>query len=287
MKCTRVEKFLPLHAAGDLTGHRHQRAVEQHLAACESCRRTAAEYQVSRELFRAATLSPDFDGAFYDELRDSVLARISHDRMPAPPSGFSGLFNARLAYAASLALLIVAAALALHSYTRRTPEGDARQKMIADANRARPASPTTTTTAATIKTPAGTRTQGDEPPTPPPSNESARGTKGGERRAAKSSLSKPGGNIETARNNSPPSLNTKTRTPSAAGQNPLAPPVAALVARRVKAGEIAATRGGGRGDGGTAAQPEVSRIEIQTSDPNIRIIWLSPRAEDDAARPLK
>jgi hypothetical protein len=32
----------------------------------------------------------------------------------------------------------------------------------------------------------------------------------------------------------------------------------------------------------TAAQPGVSRIEIQTSDPNIRIIWLSPGTEDPA-----
>ena len=39
------------------------------------------------------------------------------------------------------------------------------------------------------------------------------------------------------------------------------------------------------GRDGTAAQPEVSRIEIQTSDPNIRIIWLSPKIE--AAQPLK
>jgi hypothetical protein len=33
--------------------------------------------------------------------------------------------------------------------------------------------------------------------------------------------------------------------------------------------------------------PEVSRIEIQTSDPNIRIIWLSPKPDDAATQPLK
>ncbi|MCA1564518.1 MAG: zf-HC2 domain-containing protein [Acidobacteria bacterium] len=280
MKCIRVEKFLPLYAAGDLTGRRRERAVEKHLATCEPCRRAAAEYQASRELFRAAALSPDFDGAFYEELRNSVLARIRRDRTLAPPSGFSRLFNARLAYAASLALLLVAAALALHNYSRRAPEDGARQKMIADANRERPATP------AAIKTPAETRTQSGERPAPRPSDEPARAATGRERRAAKSSLSKPGGNIENARKGSPPSLNTMARTPSNARRNPLAPAVAAVAAARGKAGEIAATSGGGGGDGGTAPQPEVSRIEIQTSDPNIRIIWLSPHAED-AARPLK
>jgi hypothetical protein len=276
MKCTRVEKFLPLYAAGDLTGRRRERAVEQHLAACESCRRAAAEYRASRELFRAAALSPDFDGAFYEELRNSVLARIRRDRTLAPPSGFSRLFNARFAYAASLALLLVAATLALHSYTRRTPEDGARQKMIAGANRERPAAP------AAIKTQAETRTQNDERPAPRPFEEHARRTTGRQRRTAKSSLSSPGGNIENARDSSPPGLNTTTRTASNARRNPLAPWVAAVAARG-NGGEIAATGGG---DGGTAAQPEVSRIEIQTSDPNIRIIWLSPGAED-AARPLK
>jgi hypothetical protein len=280
MKCTRVEKFLPLYAAGDLTGRRRERAVEQHLAACAPCRRAAAEYQASRELFRAAALSPDFDGAFYEELRSSVLARIKRDRTLAPPSGFSKLFAARFAYAASLALLLLVAALALHSYTRRTPEDDARQKMIAAANRERPA------TAATIETPAETRTQSDVRPTTRPFEESARRTTNrSERRASKSSLSEPGGNIESARNGSLPSLNTTPRTPSTARRNPLAPTVAAIVATtRKNAGEMAATRGGV--DGATAAQPEVSRIEIQTSDPNIRIIWLSPQT-GDTARPLK
>jgi anti-sigma factor RsiW len=293
MKCTRVEKFLPLYAAGDLGGRRRERAVEKHLAACEPCRRTAAEYGASRELFRAAALSPDFDGAFYEELRNSVLARIRRDRTLAPPSRFSALFNARFAYAASLALILIAAALALHGYTRRTPEDGARQKFVADANQARPATPatiktpTTIETPATIQTPAETRTQSDERPTTPPFDESARGTTtmGGERRASRSSLPNARANVEQARSVSSRSLHTTTRAPANARLNPPAPTVAARAARG-NTGEIAAKRSVGRGNETKAAQPEVSRIEIQTSDPNIRIIWLSPHAED-AARPLK
>jgi|GEM_PF-1403572 len=273
MKCTRVEKFLPLYVADDLTSRRRKRAVENHLAACEPCRRAAAEYHASREMFRAAALPPDFDGAFYEGIRNSVLARVTSDRTLAPPGRLSGLFDARLAYAASLALLLVVAALSLHSYTRRTSEQGARQKLIADANRERPATP------ATVETAPSPRSDDNDRPTPRPAGEPARETTGRERRAAKSSLPVPRANIESAVNKATPGSRLARRTPVRGVGNLPAPAVAATA--RANAAEVAAANGGG-----TNARPEVSRIEIQTSDPNIRIIWLSAGAEDPA-RPLK
>jgi hypothetical protein len=273
MKCTRVEKFLPLYVADDLTGRRRKRAVENHLAACERCRRAAAEYHASREMFRASALPPDFDGAFYEEIRNSVLARVTSDRTLAPPGRLSGLFHARLAYAASLALLFVAAALSLHSYTRRTPEEGARRKMIANANHERPAIP------ATIKTPQASRPDANDRQIPRLAREPARETTGGERRAPKSSPRVPRENIESAGNKATAAAPGARRAPVRDGRNPPAPIVAATA--RANAGEVAAAKGGGAN-----ARPEVSRIEIQTSDPNIRIIWLSAGAEDPA-RPLK
>lgn len=271
MKCTRVEKFLPLHVAGDLA-ERRARAVENHLAACAKCRLTAGEHRASRDMFCAATLSPDFDGAFYEEIRNSVLARIRRDHTLAPPSRFSRLFDARLAYAASLSLLVIAAALALHSYPRRTSEGGARERMIAAVESERPpASP------ATRENPQTTAPGDDGRTSSRPSHERVKTS--GERRANRLSPPRPGANIEKARKALPPGLNTTSRTPSTARQHPHALNVAAT--ERAHAQEINA------GDGGANnASPEVSRIEIQTSDPAIRIIWLSPRAEDPA-RPLK
>jgi hypothetical protein len=72
-----------------------------------------------------------------------------------------------------------------------------------------------------------------------------------------------------------------SRTPSTVRRNPLAPVSGAT--ERANAQEIATTNGSG---GEMNAQPEVSRIEIQTSDPNIRIIWLTP-ATETPAQPLK
>jgi hypothetical protein len=277
MKCTRVEKFLLLYVAGDLAGRRRARAIEKHLAACEQCRLAASDYRASRELFRAATLSPDFDRAFYDEIRDSVLARIKSDRTLAPPApfGFPRLFNARLAYAASLAVLIIVAALALHSYPRRTPEEGAQRKMIATANHAEPATP------ATINTAQPTRPRSDDLPTPSSFDERARATANKERRAPKSLLPTTRANTERARNEAQPRLSLAQSMPSRLARNP--PMQTAAATARANAGEVApAFVGAGASD----ATPEVSRIEMQTSDPNIRIIWLSP-AKEETARPLK
>lgn len=273
MKCTRVEKFLPLYTAGDLKGSRRRRAVEQHLAACALCRRAALEYQESREMFRAAALSTDFDDAFYEELRSSVLARIRRDRgRLAPPSAFPGRFGARFSYAASLVLLALVAALALHAYMRRTPEGGARQNAIADAKRAQPPAPALTESSAPARPRSG------DVQTPRPFGESARETTGKRRRAAESSFPQPGANAERARNGSAARLRMTGRTPATDARKPLVPATAATARKGVA--EMAATGVGV--SAGTIARPGVSRIEIQTSDPNIRIIWLSPDTGDPA-----
>jgi hypothetical protein len=280
MKCTRVEKFLPLHITGDLA-ERRTRAVERHLAACEKCRITADEYRTTRAMFCTPALSPDFDGAFYEEIRNSVLARIRHDRTLAPPSRFSTVFNPRLVYAASLSLIVAAAALALHSYTRRTPGDDATARMDAIVERERP-----TSAPATIMSPRTIAAENDDRATAHPPNERARVTKGRARREQRPNRllppqPVPDADIENALHAPPPNLNSTSRMPSIAGVDPPAPSVAAT--GRANAEEINAVAGDSRG---TNAQPEVSRIEIQTSDPDIRIIWLTPKGEDPA-HPLR
>jgi hypothetical protein len=279
MRCTRVEKLLPLHVAGDLDGRR-ARAVANHLATCEACRRTASDYDASRDLLRAATLPPDFDGAFYEEIRSSVLDRIRRDRTLAPPpsSIFASLFNARFAYAASLAFVIIAATLALYSYTRRTSDDGARDKMIAGANRAdvnreRDAQPTATTETARAA-------RGSEPQTSSTMKEAVKETiDEGSRLASKSSPRGQRSLRNGAQDGERPSFALTRHTPSGVKRNPLAPSVARTI--RPKKEELAARSE----TTAEAAQPEVSRIEIQTSDPNIRIIWLASKAE--AAEPLR
>jgi hypothetical protein len=277
MRCTRVEKFLPLHVAGDLAGRRAERRVANHLTTCERCRGLTEEYEASRKLVRAATLPPDFDGAFYESIRRSVLAEIERGRTtrhaPPPFAGFTALRGARFAYAASLALAVVAvAALSLHSYVgQKSKDGARTQNLLADVKGERRARP------ATMATPISTQARGDERQTRSPVHEVRRETASRESQVAASPRRRAyEGNSQTGAVRS--SYTTK-HTPSHARRNPLTPIVAATAEH---AEEIAS---GGAGSE-TNAAPKVSRIEIQTSDPNIRIIWLSPKP-DGVAQPLK
>jgi anti-sigma factor RsiW len=289
MRCTRVEKFLPLHVAGDLTGRRARRVIS-HLATCESCRALACEYDASRSLLRdAATLPPDFDGAFYEELRRSVLDEIKRGRTgitaPAAPAAFAAfasLFSARFAYAASLVLLIgTVAALSLHSYVGRTSE-DASQRderhRLAKVNR----EPVATPTALPVATQA---TAGGERRAAERFKESAQETtRGGPYGGAKAPSLQRHANTGKAQTGEQPSANSTPLAPSYAKRNPLATVAVANGGSATEnAGEIA--QESMRGGDGTTPAPEVSRIEIQTSDPKIRIIWLSPGP--DAVQPLK
>lgn len=279
MRCTRVEKFLPLHVAGDLAGRRVERRVANHLTTCERCRGLTEEYEASRKLVRAATLPPDFDGAFYESLRRSVLDEIERGRTtrhaPPPFAVFAALRGARFAYAASLALIVVAvAALSLHSYVGRKSKDDARtQNLIADVNGERSARPATTAT------PVSTQAKGDERQTRSPVHEIRRETASRESQAATSPSPRRRVNDGNSQTGAVRGLDTVKHTPSHARRNPLAPIVAATAEH---AEEVASGGAGGE----TNAAHEVSRIEIQTSDPNIRIIWLSPKP-DGVAQPLK
>jgi hypothetical protein len=273
MKCTRVEKFLPLHVAGDLTGRRG-RAVTIHLATCERCRHAADQYDATRNLLRAVTLPPDFDRAFYEDIRNSVLVQLRRNHTPAPPASakFSTLFNVRLAYAASLALLILAAALILHSYLHLTTGNDARQRILANENRESNLMPQATAT------PKTTQVGNQERQPLYVKDEFVRGTTNREISIVKSPRWKRAANNERAQNGVRQVEMLTKHMPSLTRRNPLAPTAAPL--RQAGAEEIASA------GSETLAQPEVSRIEIQTSDPNIRIIWLSPKA-DAVAQPLK
>ena len=283
MRCTRVEKFLPLYVAGDLAGRRAERHVARHLATCERCRALSDEYDASRDLVRdAAALPPDFDGAFYAELRRSVLAEIKREpgRLAPPPTlaGFASLFNTRFAYAASL-VLIVAAVAVLQSYVGRKSEDVVRpsQEMIAGGNSDHTGTPAATPVS-TLKT------AGSGGRAVAPFVKNVAGTSSGESgHVAKLPTLKRranGSNGGSAQNEPQRSVNFANNAPVRARRNPLAPVDAAPGERKE---EIAS--GNGSGSAPTVA-PEVSRIEIQTSDPNIRIIWLSPKP-DAATEPLK
>ncbi|MGI9105402.1 MAG: zf-HC2 domain-containing protein [Pyrinomonadaceae bacterium] len=277
ISCTRAEKFIPLHVAGDLRGRR-ARAVTHHLAICENCRHTAAAYHAGRNLWHAAsTPPPEFDDAFYDEIRNSVLAQIKRNRTLAPPFSAS-FFQWRPAYTASLALLIIAVMLSLHSHLRRTMS-DARQQsplLALNVNRELTATP--------AKTPTIKLNQTDE------SNRQI--IRSQDETAARTTRQRYGPIAPTqfdirhlGSKNAPGatqrSLTRKKWQPASTPSEPTFIAAAANATRQIVTPEITPN------SGQIPASLEVSRIEMQTSDPNIRIIWLSPTAAADEIQRLK
>ncbi len=277
MKCTRVEKFLPLHVAGDLTGRRRAHAVTKHLTMCAACHHAAAEYDASHKLLRteaASSLPAEFDGAFYEEIRTNVLAQIKQERTLAPPPSvaFSSFFNGRLAYAASLALIISAAALSFHSYLNRTAGEKTQQKIMSNANRQLPVTPTATAT------PEPTQATTDHDRQTLVANDKLAGEKtNGGINEVRSPAPKRRMRNQYSRSGTHTGLVLTKHAPSPAGRDSLASTVPATIHPNAEA--MAA------GGSASVVPTEVSRIEIQTSDPNIRIIWLSPGT--DSAQPLK
>jgi hypothetical protein len=163
---------------------------------------------------------------------------------------FAPLFNRRFAYAVSLGLIVIAGALSFHSFSRRTSDDGERQPtVIANVNSKHTAPPTVTTIATTAKR----------------ENLSVAPTQVGKR-----------AKIVNAQSVAQQRRVRAQRTPPSVEQNLVA--LTNGTTQQVVAQEIA-TNGVE-----AAAQPEVSRIEMQTSDPNIRIIWLAPKAE--AMQPL-
>jgi hypothetical protein len=74
MDCTRVEELLALFSGGDLDA-RQTETVRTHLVECPACQAQADELAASRAWLQAASL-PEFDEAFYVDLRQSVLREL-------------------------------------------------------------------------------------------------------------------------------------------------------------------------------------------------------------------
>jgi anti-sigma factor RsiW len=117
MNCSNTEKLLPLYARVDLD-RSSQSAVAAHLESCAHCRQLADEYKNIQGWIRLHE-PPEFDDEFFAGIRQNVLREIS--RRPAHSSTLSTWLRklvaptlpARTFAAAATALLIISFALGL------------------------------------------------------------------------------------------------------------------------------------------------------------------------------
>lgn len=105
MNCSQVEKLLPLFAGHDLDEERI-RSINEHLQMCARCAGTATEYHDTRQLLEES--APAFAEDVYREIRQSVWRRIEAESKPQSLSEmFAGWFRPGLVWAVATTLLIV------------------------------------------------------------------------------------------------------------------------------------------------------------------------------------
>lgn len=112
MDCSRIKELIPLYVEGDLATDR-QSLVSSHLKTCGECAHLLGEYKESQSWLRTIE-PPQFDEAFFSGLRSTVLAQVAEKKTPPAWSrlftgrwNFAGQWNMRPAFSVAAALIIL------------------------------------------------------------------------------------------------------------------------------------------------------------------------------------
>ena len=239
MNCKQVEKFLPLWAGGDLESTR-ERSLREHLASCKACAAAASEYHETRQWLQNFA-APAFSDDVYAEMRQNVWRRIEIEASgPSVSQVIAGWFQPRWVWAPAAVLLIAIAVFGAYLMTSR---GTSRRQ---NSN-----PPATNSNPRNLQANSGSAS---ENVAVPPSTSS----EGGKRRRQA---------------NIPRLVHESDRR-----RAPDRPKTLAM-----NAPDAAAQREPGSQFNGAITPDrlndpkETLRMEIQTQNPNIRIIWFSPR----------
>jgi len=241
MHCRRVQKLIPLHVDSDLPAGAANR-VASHLEWCGACNWLADEYKESQGWLRSHT-PPEFDEAALNDFKHGVMNRVAaRNAGPSLVASLAQHWTRRPLMALAAGLLIVLGMVALYIYQAR-----AKINTSVIAQEAKP----------------------------PPSNEHASPPTIGPEAAPGATL----GGLSVSQNISH-RLRVRDRRQNltshavertvAAHSNGITEPVAAIE-QRLSSDNANASK--------DVSQDKL-RIEIQTGDPNIRIIWFAPKETD-------
>jgi hypothetical protein len=238
MNCRRVEKLIPLYVEGDLTSGIADR-LASHIEWCGRCNWLADEYKESQSWLRSSE-SPEFDEASLTGLKAGVLRRIADTS--ARPSLLASLMQQgshRQVFALSAAMLIIFGVVVFYIYQARM----SANPRVVEAVKQAP------------------EREG------PPSNEPQQPTHTGT--APGAGLSKPHHPKNQAY------IRARAWTPINLEQT-FEPPFVSKTNPPEQSGTSSAGPADALLESGNDS-PQMLRIEIQTSDPNIRIIWFAPK----------
>lgn len=119
MNCRRIKELMPLFVEGDLDATA-MNDVSLHLDDCTACDQLVNEYSASQTWLQTYEV-PEFDDAFFRDLKQSVMQEIEQSQ--ARPSWlqiFVGRWTPNLAFAMAVALLILVGALVFSRYSGTT-----------------------------------------------------------------------------------------------------------------------------------------------------------------------
>ncbi len=273
MDCKHIEELLPLYVGRDLEEGR-ARQVTAHLQSCAPCARSAEEYGEAQQLLRQFE-PPPFSEAVYAGIRRRVLSEIERQPVtPTLPQLLARLFQPRLAWGVSTALLLAACAFVFY-YAADRMDWRRGSQQVADSRRA--ADPIAESGRPDM------RSQDGEAAAPPSSPEKGRPPQTSTGRAAGPSATVADARFAvgtrsltrrkavTAGHARPPAgpgtgPSEGIAQASSAGHNPVEPDTADATVRSA------------------ATSEKPLRMEMQTGDQNIRIIWFSHQsATEDSA----
>ncbi len=253
MNCKHVQELLPLYVGRDLEAARAQ-MITAHAQSCAECAGAINEYRETRQLLQQFA-PPQISEAVYAEIRQRVLSEIANEAPKSQKSIAPGLsplleslFRTPLRWAVATALLLAFSVFAFYFIANRSANQSNSQPQVAGTSR----TPDGTTRDGQ------TRSQGSAVSAGPSSKESdGRNTGAGPTiagsvdRARRSQPRRSSGpNVEPT---STVAVNTTEASPE--GNSLLAPDTAAA--------------------GDSATSGKTLRMEMQTKDPNIRIIWFA------------
>ncbi len=250
MRCEHFEKLIPLYVGGDMEPLEAD-SVRQHLNTCAHCRRLNEEFQASQAWLTGYAV-PEFDEASLANMRASVFREIKRqEKRGSWPAWIDWLlpkWSPRLMMASAAVVLAITTGLVVVVYRQQPIPVKSGGEIIAINDK-----------------------QADT------SNIEQSGSDSGGV-AVSNPISGKHRSFRSKRVDSPlpPEAFNNGGFP-----NTLEPPVipeetAEQVAATAPAEQVAAT---------ASAEPvekEMLRIELQTADPNIRIIWLTPKPDSSS-----
>ncbi|MEK6281070.1 MAG: zf-HC2 domain-containing protein [Acidobacteriota bacterium] len=118
MNCKHIQELLPLYVGSDLEEKR-AKLVTAHVQSCAECAASLEEYRETRQLVQRFA-PPPFSEAVYTGIRQRVLRDIARESTPSTlPQLIASLFQPRLRWAATTAVLLVVSMFAFYFMAQR------------------------------------------------------------------------------------------------------------------------------------------------------------------------